>query len=122
MCSAIVNPVGYVVASALFGIHPLTGFAGYAFASCFAAAPLMVFAGVAAAMQRAQAGAAVRWATRTGVVVFPMMSLAAQVVSWKDIGSDAQAALLFVFLPFWAGVVSVVVVGLAALVGAMTRS
>jgi hypothetical protein len=48
--------------------------------------------------------------------------LIAQYISWRDIKSDAQASLLFVFLPLWAGAfIAMLYVFLATILGRMGR-
>lgn len=77
--------------------------------------PLAGFGAVGALVRRAEATTrAVRWMSRAGGVCAVVTAFAAQVLTWSQLHTDAQAAVLFLFMPFYAALASTAV-GLAAL-------
>jgi ethanolamine transporter EutH len=90
----------------------------YIFGTVFAGAPLLFFAGtLALARREAESHPAIRASHMTGAVAVPLFSLVGQVLAWKDAASDAQGALLFVFLPIYAAIASFLLMVLAFLFG-----
>jgi hypothetical protein len=77
------------------------------FFTSFSTTPMLVFGGLGALLQRYEAGSrAVRWMLRAGGVTALVSSPLAQLTCWSQLHTDAQAALLFLFLPLWAALLS----------------
>ncbi|QSQ24786.1 hypothetical protein JY651_07540 [Pyxidicoccus parkwayensis] len=116
----LVHPLGAVLSDLLFGterVHELVmggvekTLARYGFATCFAAPPIVIYAVIAFVVGRAfKPRPYLDAAIRTGDIAFPLLALVAQLISWKELASDAQAALLFIFLPPYAALAASVLV------------
>lgn len=88
------------------------------YVACFVALPLIGYALIALWVARAfQPRPFLDAALRTGNIAFPLLALAAQVFCWKDLGTDSQAGLMFLFVPQYAGVAAAVLVVGVFLVG-----
>jgi hypothetical protein len=110
-----VCPLGALLAKLLWGADvqgaPTPGLevAAYGLATTFALIPLAAFAALAVLLfPRAQGFAPLRRMLQTGAVVFPLLSLAAQLYCWRWLASDAQAPVLFAVVPLYAGAASAV--------------
>lgn len=124
---AAVGVLGHVLTAQLsdllFGTHVTHHFApgpllerlgSLLFFASFSTAPMVAFGGLGVLLQRFEAGSrAMRWMLRAGGVTALVTSPLAQLLCWSQLHTDAQAALLFLFLPLWAALLS----GAAGVVG-----
>ncbi|MBF5043681.1 hypothetical protein FGE12_14890 [Aggregicoccus sp. 17bor-14] len=124
LAGVTVHAAGALVADALWNkgaLHDLvtrqpSALFAYALATAFALTPLVAFASLHVLLQRlAHRFVPVRRMLQVGTVAFPLLALAAQVESWRWLASDAQAALLLLFLPIYAAVGAGVLMLLALL-------
>lgn len=117
----VAHVVGAVVAEALFhqgALAALLRGEGVVFFTACALVPMLGLAGAGAMVTRVSpTSVSVRWMRAVGVPFGLISSLAAQVAAWSAFRSDAQAGLLFLFLPLWAAVATGVVAFIALLAG-----
>ncbi len=122
---SLVHLLGAPIARGLWGTSVSWADASWFFVP-FSALPLVAFVGVALVILRQRPDfPPLRWAARAGVAMAAALSLAAQVICWKELPTDAQAALLFLFLPglsvLVSGLLTVVVFVLGLLLNLIKR-
>ncbi|HEX8440023.1 hypothetical protein [Archangium sp.] len=104
--------------SSLFAGGPSKALSRMAFFLPFATVPVLGLALLVLPLRGpARRFPPLRWALDTAVVAGALLSLAAQVLAWVNVRSDAQSALLFIFLPLYAGLAAGLLAGLVFLVG-----
>jgi hypothetical protein len=120
LLALLAHPLGALLSDLFWGtarMHQLTknGVADalhwYAMATCFVAPPVIVYALIAFRVYRAgRPRPSLDAALRTGDLAFPLLALASEVITWKELGNDSQAGLLFIFLPLFAAAAASVLV------------